>query len=232
MRHVLLPVPTETTKGVLVAPTVFGNVVLGPTAVDVERKDDTSSTAEGLAYLQGQGRRIVPEVLDQEVTAVYVGLRAATENPDYQLWADAEARYVCAGGIRSTGLTSSMAIAEHVRDELSDGGLSLRERPEGLPPVRMPPIGEAQLRPFADPGRVEADPEYGHIVCFCERVTRGEIRDAARSPLPPADLDGLRRRTRVLMGRCQGFFCGASVTAMFAEHTGSRVAELWELEDD
>ena len=166
------------------------------------------------------------------MTAVYVGLRAATENADYQLWTDVDERYVCAGGIRSTGLTSAMAIAEHVRDELSEAGLSLHERAEGLMAIRMPPIGEAQLRPFADSGRIDADPEYGQIVCFCERVTRGEIRDAARSPLPPADLDGLRRRTRVLMGRCQGFFCGASVAAMLAEHTGSRVEELWELEHD
>jgi len=232
VRHVILPVPTETTKGVLVAPTVFGNVVLGPTAIDIERKDDTSSTAEGASYLLAQVRRLLPALLSQEVTAVYVGLRAATENADYQLWTNIDERYVCAGGIRSTGLTSAMAIAEHVRDELSGAGLSLRERPEGLMALRMPPIGEAQLRPFADSGRIAADPEYGQIVCFCERVTRGEIRDAVRSPLPPADLDGLRRRTRALMGRCQGFFCGASVAAMLAEHTGSRVEELWELEDD
>ena len=228
VRHVILRVPTAITKGVLVAPTVFGNVVLGPTAVDIERKDDTSSTAEGLAYLQAQGRRIVPELLAHEITAVYVGLRAATESADYQLWADGGARYACAGGIRSTGLTSSMAIAEHVRDELAAAGLELRERKERLPVVRMPSLGEAQLRPFADSARIAADPEYGRVVCFCERVTRGEIRDAARSPVPPVDLDGLRRRTRALMGRCQGFFCGPSVAAALAERAGLDVAGLQE----
>jgi len=228
VRHVILPVPTDTTKGVLVAPTVFGNIVLGPTAVDVERKDDTSSTAEGLAYLQDQARRILPELMAYEVTAAYVGLRAATESPDYQLWTDTDRKYVCAGGIRSTGLTSSMAIAEHVRDELDAARLALRERPGGLPVVRMPSLGEAQVRPFADPSRIAADPEYGRIVCFCERVTRGEIRDAAGSPIPPTDLDGLRRRTRALMGRCQGFFCGPSVAATLAEHSGLGGAELRE----
>ena len=227
-RHVILPVPTETTKGVLVAPTVLGNVVLGPTAVDIKRKDDTSSTAEGLAYLQEQGRRILPELMAYEVTAAYVGLRAATESPDYQLLTDAERQYVCAGGIRSTGLTSSMAIAEYVRDELGDAGLALREKPGGLPVVRMPSLGEAQLRPFADAERIAADPEYGRIVCFCERVTRGEIRDAARSPIPPHDLDGLRRRTRALMGRCQGFFCGPSVAATLAEQSELDAADLRE----
>ena len=203
-------------------------MLLGPTAVDVERKDDTSSTPEGLASLRTLGQRIMPELLAQEMTAVYVGLRAATEYADYQLWVDVGESYVCAGGIRSTGLTSAMAIAEYVRDELDTAGMPLRERPEGLPALRMPYIGEASLRPYAQPERIAADSEYGTIVCFCERVTRGEMRDAARGPVPAVDLDGVRRRTRALMGRCQGFFCGPSVAAVLAEHTGRDVDELWE----
>lgn len=75
----------------------------------------------------------------------------------------------------------------------------------------MPNLGEAFIRPYQDADRIAADPAYGKIVCFCERVTAGELRDACRSPIPPADLDGLRRRTRVMNGRCQGFFCGAEV---------------------
>ena len=228
VNHVLLPVPTATTKGVLVAPTVFGNVILGPTAVDLERKDDTSSTAEGIAALLEQGRRIMPALLEHETTAVYVGLRAATEHGDYQVAVDGEHEYGHAGGIRSTGLTGAMAIAEHVRDQLDAAGLPLRERPGGLPAVRMPNIGEALPRPYAQPERIAGDPEYGRIVCFCERVTRGEIRDAAASPIPPVDLDGVRRRTRALMGRCQGFFCGAQVPALLTEHAGLQAAEPGE----
>jgi glycerol-3-phosphate dehydrogenase len=228
VNHVLLPVPTATTKGVLVAPTVFGNVLLGPTAVDVERKDDTSSTAEGIQRLLADGRRIMPELLDYDATAVYVGLRAATEHADYQIAVDGEGRYACAGGVRSTGLTSAMAIAEHLREGIAAAGLELRERRGGLPAVRMPNIGEASPRPYAQPELIAADPEYGRIVCFCERVTAGEIRDAAAAPIPPADLDGLRRRTRALMGRCQGFFCGAQMPALLAEHIGAEVRELRE----
>jgi glycerol-3-phosphate dehydrogenase len=228
VNHVLLPVPTATTKGVLVAPTVFGNVMLGPTAVDVERKDDTSSTAEGLAYLRSLGDRLVPELAEQEVTAVYVGLRAATEHSDYQVGIDGGQHYAWAGGIRSTGLTGSMAIAEHVRDELDRAGLALRETADGLPELRMPNIGEAGPRPYVQGDRIDVDPDYGRVVCFCERVTRGEIRDAAASPVPPADLDGLRRRTRALMGRCQGFFCGAHVAGLLAELSGREVAEIME----
>jgi glycerol-3-phosphate dehydrogenase len=209
--HIVLPVPTAATKGVLVAPTVFGNVMVGPTADDVERKDDTASTADGIARLRAAAGRLVPALLDHDITAIYAGLRAATEHADYQLVTDAEQGYVCAGGIRSTGLSASMAIAEWVRDALADGGLELRERAGGLPAIRMPNLGEAFPRPYQDAERIAADPAYGEIVCFCERVTRGELRDVLGSALPPHDLDGLRRRTRALMGRCQGFFCAPRV---------------------
>jgi glycerol-3-phosphate dehydrogenase len=226
--HVVLPVPTATTKGVLVAPTVYGNVMLGPTATDQRDKDDTSATAAGLASLRAQGLRILPTLLEHEVTAIYAGLRAATEHADYQLEVHGGEGYACAGGIRSTGLTGAMAIAEWLRDGLDAAGLVLRERPGGLPEIRMPNLGEATMRPFADAERIAADPAYGEVVCFCERVTRGELRDAARSTVPPADLDGLRRRTRALMGRCQGFACGARVAAVLAQDTGQDVGALWE----
>ncbi len=216
--HVLLPVPSAGTKGVLVAPTVFGNVLLGPTAVDIEDRADTSTTAAGIAGLRELGRSIMPELLECEVTATYAGLRAATEHADYQLIVDADRRYACAGGIRSTGLTSGLAIAEYLREQLADAGLALRERDGPLPAVTMPNIGEASLRPYADPGRIAADAEYGRVVCFCERVSGGEIRDAARSEIPPCDLGGVRRRTRATMGRCQGFFCEAQITRLLELH--------------
>jgi glycerol-3-phosphate dehydrogenase len=215
VEHILLAVPTATTKGVLIAPTVFGNVMLGPTAEDLRDKSDTGSTAAGLARLRAEGRRILPALLDHEVTAVYAGLRAATEHVDYQLTVDAAEGYARVAGIRSTGLSASMAIAEHVRDELAAGGLALEPRPDAeLPELRMPNIGERGPRPFAQPEDIAADPDYGRVVCLCERVTRGEVRDALASPVPPVDLDGLRRRTRALMGRCQGFHCGAEVAGL------------------
>jgi glycerol-3-phosphate dehydrogenase len=215
VNHILLAVPTATTKGVLIAPTVFGNVMLGPTADDIDDKTATGSTRTGLDRLRTEGARIMPALLEHDVTAVYAGLRAATEHVDYRVEVHADAGYACAGGIRSTGLSASMAIAEHIRDELAAAGLELQPRDEDeLPALRVPNLGEASLRPYADAARIAADPEYGRVVCFCERVTRGEVRDALQSPIPPVDLDGLRRRTRALMGRCQGFACGANVAEM------------------
>lgn len=224
VNHVLLPVPTEKTKGVLIAPTVFGNVLLGPTADDIRDKLDTSSTPAGLRRLRELGARLMPDLLAQEVTAVFAGLRAATEHPDYQLGFDLERRYLWAGGIRSTGLTASLAIAEWARESLEEAGLELRGD-GAMAPVRMPNIGEAGVRPYEDPEAVAADPEYGRIVCFCERVTSGEVRDALRGPIPAADADGLRRRTRALTGRCQGFFCAARIRSQIVADLAPGPAE-------
>ncbi len=214
VNHILLPVPTSRGKGVLVAPTVYGNVMLGPTAEDLNDKTDTGSSSDGLAFLKDKGAKIMPALLDEEVSAVYAGLRAATEHGDYQLRSHPEQRYVCVGGIRSTGLTASLAIAEHVMGLLVEAGLDAGPRRE-LEPPRMPNIGEASPRPYQRADLIAADPEYGRIVCHCERVTRAEIRDAMRGPLAPRTLDGLRRRTRALNGRCQGFYCGAEVRELF-----------------
>ncbi|KUL43948.1 FAD-dependent oxidoreductase [Streptomyces regalis] len=216
VRHILLPVPTAVGKGVLVAPTVYGNVLLGPTAEDLHDKNATDSTADGLALLREKGRHILPDLLAEEVTAVYAGLRAATEHDDYRIGVHPEQAYITVGGIRSTGLTASLAIADHVAGLLVDTGLDLG--PAGdLEPVRMPNLGEAFPRPHQRPELIAADPDYGDLVCHCERVSRGEIRDAFASTIPPRTLDGLRRRTRARAGRCQGFHCGAAVRALFEE---------------
>ncbi|WP_369250887.1 FAD-dependent oxidoreductase [Streptomyces sp. R41] len=214
VRHILLPVPTALGKGVLVAPTVYGNVLLGPTAEEVDDKTATGSTEEGLALLRDRGRRILPELLDEEVTAVYAGLRAATEYDDYRIRVHSDQAYVTVGGIRSTGLTASMAIASHVTGLLAACGLDLGEA-DDLEPVRLPNLGEAFPRPYQRPELIAADPEYGTLVCHCERVSRGEIRDALASTIPPHGLEGLRRRTRARGGRCQGFYCGAAVRELF-----------------
>lgn len=219
VRHILLPVPTALGKGVLVAPTVYGNVLLGPTAEDLDDKRATQSSADGLALLREKGRRILPELLDEEVTAVYAGLRAATEHDDYRIRVHPEQSYLTVGGIRSTGLTASLAIAAHVVGQLAEHGLELGETRD-LDPVRMPNLGEAFPRPYQQAELIAADPEYGTLVCHCERVSRGEIRDALTSTVPPGNLDGLRRRTRARAGRCQGFSCGAAVRELFEEARG------------
>ena len=219
--RIVLPVPSKVGKGVLVSPTVYGNVMLGPTAEDLDDRQATGTTQQGFDFLLGHGRRIMPALLEEEVTATYAGLRAAIAVDgaiagDYLVDLDGARRYLLLGGIRSTGLTASMALAEHASALLADAGLDVAVRDDLPGPPRMPNLGEAFLRPYADADAIARDPEYGRVVCFCERVTSGELRDALTSTIPPADLDGLRRRTRAMNGRCQGFWCGAEVAARLA----------------
>jgi glycerol-3-phosphate dehydrogenase len=210
VNHVLLPVPTATTKGVLISPTVYGNVLLGPTAEDLPDKTATNTSANGLQMLLKKGKMILPELLDEEVTATYTGLRAATEHSDYQIAIYPEGQYVCVGGIRSTGISGSLGIAEYVRELLEHAGVKLEFKKE-FKTIRMPNIGEAFMRPFQSTELIAENSDYGRIVCHCERVTLGELRDAVTTIIPAKNLDALRRRTRAMQGRCQGFNCHASL---------------------
>ncbi|MGC0362906.1 glycerol-3-phosphate dehydrogenase [Rhodococcus sp. 27YEA15] len=218
---IVLPVPTKLGKGVLVSPTIYGNVMLGPTAEDVDDSSATGTSQAGFDFLLEKGRRLMPRLLDEEVTATYAGLRASIDHGDYLIDIDSATRYLLVGGIRSTGLTSGMAVAEYVRDQLAGAGVELVAKKEIPVPPRMPNIGEAFTRPYQDDELIRTDPAYGTVVCFCERVTAGEIRDACSSVIPPSGLDGLRRRTRAQNGRCQGFFCGAEVQSLLDQHTSA-----------
>lgn len=218
---IVLAVPSSRGKGVLVSPTIYGNVMVGPTSENLEDRTATGTSEEGFEFLMSKGGALMPSLFDEEVTATYAGLRAATEHSDYLIDVDAAARYVLIGSIRSTGLTSGMAIGEYVIELLEGAGVDVTPRSDLPAPPSMPNLGEhVGIRPYQDADRIEADADYGRIVCFCERVTAGEIRDAFASPLPPADLDGLRRRTRVMNGRCQGFYCGAHTRAALDAQSG------------
>lgn len=210
VNHVLLPVPTATTKGVLISPTIYGNVLLGPTAEDLPDKTATNTSANGLQSLLDKGKKILPELLEEEVTATYSGLRAATEHSDYQIALHVEQKYICVGGIRSTGISASLGIAEYVADLLQEGGVALKRKPE-FKTIKMQNIGEAFPRPYQRAELISEDSDYGKIICHCERVTLGELNDAMDSPIPAKTLDALRRRTRAMQGRCQGFNCQATL---------------------
>lgn len=229
IQHILLPVPSSMGKGVLVAPTVFGNLLLGPTAENVESPNATQTTAAGIRYLMDRGEQVVPCLAEQDVTALYSGVRAATQFTDYQIRSDGPARYVLVGGIRSTGISSSLAIGEHVRDLLDGLGCRLVPKPSHSR-ATMPNIGDVFLRPYQDAAAIKSDPDCGRIICHCERVTRTEILAACASTIPARSLDGVRRRTRAMMGRCQGFYCAAQVVELVTLATGLDVETLTGLE--
>ena len=205
---IILPVPTKTTKGVLVAPTAFGNVLVGPTAEEQEDREDTAVDQATLELLYKRAVEIVPALEGQPVTATYAGLRPATEFKDYQIEAIAERQWITVGGIRSTGLTGALGIGAHVRRlyEKFFGPLADIADPVWTP---VPNLAEARARPYRQGGS-------GEIVCHCEWVTRGEIEAALEGPLPANSLGGLKRRTRCMMGRCQGFYCVSRVAQLVA----------------
>src|SRR5699024_2784415 len=166
---IVLPVPSKLGKGVLVSPTVYGNIMLGPTAEDLDDKTATGTTEKGFAFLRTKGQRLMPRLFEEEVTNAYAGLRASIESGDYLIEKDAARRYLLVGGIRSTGLTSSMAIAEHVEELLQQAGVRLSPRARTAQPPQMPSIGERCERPFERDDLIAQDSSYGEIVCFCER---------------------------------------------------------------
>lgn len=216
---IVLPVPGGSGAGVVVAPTVHGNVLVGPAigAGDVTNRADTDTTAEGIDALLDRAAAVLPQVVHEEITATFAGLQASSDQPDVTIAVHPEQRYVVAGGIGATGLTAAMAIAEHVVGLLGEAGVDVTAR-QGLPAApTMANLGGAGRRTHSDSGSIALDPSYGDLVCFCERVSAGDIRDAFESAVPPRDVDGLRRRTRAMNGRCQGFYCAAEIARRVTE---------------
>jgi glycerol-3-phosphate dehydrogenase len=207
--HILLPVPSATTKGIVVCRTAFGNLLVGPTAEEQPERDRADLVPETLAALQRRGAEILPGLAGHEVTAIYAGLRPASEEKHYRIRHEPGMHYLGLGGIRSTGLSAALGLAQHVAGLLPGFGAPLTD------PVwpQMPMLAEGETRDWQRPG-------HGGILCHCELVTRREVAAALEGPLAARSLAGLKRRTRVTMGRCQGFYC----TGALAEMTRGRLA--------
>ena len=211
VRHILLPLPSRISKGVLIAPTVFGNVLLGPTAVDGTDKTDLAVTQDGLSMLLDAGGRMMPDLAAEPIVSTYAGLRAVGDLADYRLEVDPVRRIVLISGIRSTGLTSSPAIAEDVVYRVQEAGLALRPNAAYRPDRPAPSWRPGHLRPCLDGAKVSGAPRYGRIVCLCETVSEGEIVEALHRPVPARTLDGVKKRTWATAGRCQAYFCTAAL---------------------
>ncbi len=232
VRSILLPVPTEKTKGVVICRTIYGNLLVGPTAEDQDSRTDRSVDHAALEALRAKGLEMVPGLADIPVTAVYAGLRPATEDKGYRVFSDPDRRQVTVGGIRSTGLSSALGLAEHVAGLLSafpaGAGTAMTAPRTPVPaeavhwpavPVLAEPESLQSVRLTDDPPpRDWAAGTCGDIVCHCELVTRREIVAALNGPLPAKSLAGLKRRTRVTMGRCQGFYCMNALAELTRGH--------------
>lgn len=205
--NIVLPVPNERTKGIVLTRTVYGNLLVGPTAEEQQDRLHARLDSEVLEQLVDAAVQRIPALQGMPVTATYAALRPATEKKEYRIHKVEGKNWITVGGIRSTGLTAALGIARHVFT-LYEG----RHAPvasEDLKWPSLPNLAEHRPRDYQQAG-------YGEIVCHCEMVTLREIRAALGSALPPGDLGGLKRRTRACMGRCQGFYCGARVAELSA----------------
>lgn len=210
LKTIILPVPTERTKGVVLCRTAFGNVLVGPTAEEQEDRVRITTDETALEALISRAVEMVPALNGMGVTATYAGLRPASDKKHYRIRVDKERHWITLGGIRSTGLTASLGIAAHALElyqTLRSGGQNPLQPVANAPVIPVPNIAEDRPRDWSERGN-------GGIVCHCELVTRREIEAALKGPLPPGDYGGLRRRTRCGMGRCQGFNCQAQVARM------------------
>jgi glycerol-3-phosphate dehydrogenase len=215
--HILLPVPTAITKGVVVCRTAYGNLLVGPTAEEQEDRERADLLPETLAALRARGEEILPGLRDHEITAIYAGLRPATEYKEYRIRHHEESNLITVGGIRSTGLSSALGTAAHVARLAAGRGHAFDPPPETVWP-KVPNISVAGPRDWQRPGN-------GGMVCHCELVTRREIEAALAGPLPARSLAGLKRRTRVTMGRCQGFHCLGPLAHMTQDAFETPIAE-------
>ena len=223
-RHILLPVPTATTKGIVICRTAWGKLLVGPTAEEQESRRDAATDRAVLEALTAKGRAILPGLADEEPTASYAGLRPATEAKEYRLRSDPARRLVSVGGIRSTGLSAALGLARHVASLLD--GQAVTPLAEPVTP-RLPWLAEG----VAGGARDWTRPGHGGIVCHCELVTRREIEAALRGPLAATTLAGLKRRTRVTMGRCQGFNCLAELARLTAGRLAPPIGVLLSGDD-
>lgn len=212
----LFQLPTKMGKGVLVTPTVDGNLLMGPTSVDIEDKDNLETTMEGLNTILDKAKLTVKEIPTRQIITSFAGLRAHEVNGDFIIGEAEDAKnFINAIGIESPGLTSAPAIGEYITNMVVK---KLNpEKNENFNGIRKSIPKFRELSNEERKSLIKEDPSYGRIICRCETVTEGEIRNAIRRPLGATTIDGIKRRTRAGMGRCQSGFCLNRAVDILAE---------------
>lgn len=223
--HTIFQCPSKMGKGILVTPTVDGNLLLGPSALDIEDKNDVSTTSDTLSEILEIAKKSVPSLTTREVITSFAGLRAHCSKNDFIIEpSEKNEQFINVAGIESPGLSSAPAIALYVKDimllkinaEAKSDFVENREEP-----VRFRHMTNEERKAL-----IEKNPSYGRIICRCETITEGEILDAIHAPAGARDVDGVKRRTRAGMGRCQGGFCGSKVVELLAKELGVEINEI------
>ena len=223
--HTIFQCPNKMGKGVLVTPTVDGNLLIGPSALDVDDKEDVDTTAEGLQFVLEKAKRSVPELNLRGAITSFAGLRAHPTTDDFIIgFSEKSDRFVNVAGIESPGLSAAPAIAEMVYGmllEKTKASECVDFKPGRKAPVRFRNMTKAEREAL-----IAKNKAYGRVICRCETITEGEILDAIHAPAGARDVDGVKRRTRAGMGRCQGGFCGSKVVEILSRELGVPMNEI------
>ena len=226
VRRPIFPLPSEKGKGILVAPTTSGNYYLGPSSEPQEDKDDYSTDALTLANIKTNAFRLVPNIPLGDTIRVFAGLRATPSTHDFIIGPNGKYdNFINVAGIESPGLASSPAIAQYVVHEFVEKVLPL-EKKEGFNPLVRKHIKIKLLSEEDRNKLVKENPDYGRIICNCEQVSLGELKDALARSVPPRSIKGMKRRTRAGFGRCQGGYCMYTVASLIAERFGLDLTEV------
>ncbi len=225
VKHTLFQLPSKYGKGVLVAPTVHGNTIVGPTAIDIDDRDGVNTTAAGLDEVMRKAGIIVKDAPLRQVITSFAGLRAHEDGHEFVIGeAEGAPGFIDCAGIESPGLSSSPAIgkmvAEIVRDKL------LLPRKADYKATRKGILNPAKLSFEERQELIRRNSSYGNVICRCESITEGEILDAIHRPLGARSLDGVKRRVRAGMGRCQGGFCAPRVMEILARELSLPMEEI------
>jgi glycerol-3-phosphate dehydrogenase len=226
VNHVIFQCPTEVGKGVLVTRSVHGNLLVGPDSVEIEDREDLATTRDRLDFVRRSAGKVSKNIPFGEVIRSFTGLRATPSTKDFIIEECPHAPgFIDVAGIESPGLTAAPAIAHYVRDLLSRTRGALEERTD-FNPLRRPAIRFMDLPQQRKNELVRKDPRFGRIICRCESVTEGEIVDAIHRNVGATTLDGVKKRVRPGMGRCQGGFCGPQVLEILARELGKDPTEI------
>jgi len=222
----IFPCPTKFGKGILVAPTVHGNVILGPTSEHLPEKDKLGTTDENLDKAKKGAMLLVPKITTRNTIRTFSGIRAESDSTDYIIKEAAGApNFIDVAGIKSPGLTAAPAIAEYVAALAEEKGLALQKKENFNPTVKRKLFNEMTDEEQA--AAIKNNPLYGRVVCRCENITEGDIlTNAIKRHLGAVTMEGVKRRCRAGTGRCQSGFCGPKVQHILARELGKPLEEI------
>lgn len=224
--HTIFQVPGKMGKGVLVTPTIHGNLMIGPTADDVSDKEENATTRAGLDKVLNDSAKSVKGIPTRQVITSFAGLRAHEDGGDFRIEELADVPgFIDVAGIESPGLTSAPAIGVYVCEIVKKMVKGLREK-ENFIETRKGIVHFAELSLEEQKELIQKNPAYGQVICRCETVTEGEIIDAIQRPIGARTLDGVKRRVRAGMGRCQGGFCTPRIMEILSRECGIPMEEI------